>query len=186
MQLAPLVRERHGGKPHRLTRQSIPAYTRYMKNLRAAQMAMIAVIVVLLAACTITVAPTETPMAQGGTITGTLGYPSDQIPPLRVYAVEVESGEFHTIDTDLNQMAYSLSVPVGTYHVFAYLLEDDPDFAGGYTEFVLCGLRADCPSHALIAVLVGPGEHLDSIDLTDWYAPPGSLPSRPDAGDEGD
>jgi len=147
---------------------------------------MFAVVVGLLAACTVTVSPTATPGAittssqvkQDGFITGALGYPSDQIPPLRVYAVEVGSGEYHTVDTELNQATYSLPVPPGKYHVLAYLLEEDSDFAGGYTDFVLCGLQADCPSHELIPVVVVPDETIDGIDLTDWYAPPETFPPR--------
>jgi len=157
-----------------------------MKSFRLSQIVPAVMVVILLAACTVTVSPTATPGAtatatqaiQDGLITGALGFPSDQIPPLRIYAVEVESAEHHAVDTELNQVTYSLAVPPGIYHVFAYLLEEDSDYAGGYTEFVLCGLRADCPSHELIPVVVDSGETVDGIDLTDWYAPPRTFPSR--------
>ena len=132
----------------------------------------------LLASCTVTVSPTATPTAQDGVISGALGYPSDQIPPQQVVAINLDSGERHTVDTALDQTTYSLPVPAGSYHVIAYVLADDSDYGGGYTELVLCGLRADCPSHELIPVVVAPGETVDGIDLTDWYAPPGSFPSR--------
>jgi hypothetical protein len=132
---------------------------------------------VFLAACTVTVSPTATP-APDGVITGVLSYPSDQIPPQQVVAINLDSGERHTVDTALDQTTYSLPVPAGSYHVIAYILSDDSDYGGGYTEFVLCGLRADCPSHELIPVVVVPGETVEDIDLTDWYAPPGSFPSR--------
>ena len=149
-----------------------------MNSFRSGQMIVVAAVVFVLAACTVTVSPTATPMAQDGLISGALGYPSDQIPPLRVYAIDVESGDYHTVDTELNQTTYSLPVPPGTYHVLAYLLEEDSGFAGGYSEFVLCGLQADCPSHDLIPVSVASDETSDGIDLTDWYAPPGSFPPR--------
>jgi len=137
---------------------------------------------VFLASCTVTVPPTATPTAQDGVITGALSYPSDQIPPQQVVAFNLDSGEYYTVDTALDQMTYSLPVPAGSYHVIAYVLAGDSDYGGGYTELVLCGLRADCPSHELIAVVVAPGETVEDIDLADWYAPPGSFPARADTG----
>ncbi len=153
-----------------------------MRISQASHVMLTAVFAILLAACVVTVNPTTTPVMEEGIINGALGYPSDGIPPLRIFAIDVDSGDYYSIDTELNQKTYSLPVPSGSYHIFAYLLEEDSDFAGGYTEFVPCGLRADCPSHELIPVSVEAGETIEGIDPMDWYAPPGSFPSRPDAG----
>ncbi len=167
-----------------LTRPDPASYTPTMTIIRA-YLPFITLFAVLLAACTVTVSPTATPPAQEGIITGSLGFPSDQIPPLRVIAFDVDSDAYFAIDTELNQDAYSLPVPPGSYHVIAYLLEENSDYAGGYSEFVPCGLRADCPSHDLIPVSVSAGETSDGVDPTDWYAPPGSFPPRPDTGNQG-
>jgi len=147
-------------------------------------MMLAAVFTILLAACSVTVNPTTTPVTQEGFITGALGFPSDGIPPLRIIAIDVESGDYYSLDTELNQKTYSLLVPSGSYHVIAYLLEEDSDFAGGYSEFVPCGLRADCSSFELIPVSVEAGETIGGVDPMDWYAPPGSFPPRPDADGE--
>ncbi|HEY54621.1 MAG TPA: hypothetical protein G4N94_14330 [Caldilineae bacterium] len=145
---------------------------------KGASLLLLVLISIFLAACTITVSPTATPPVLEGVITGALSYPSDQIPPQQVVATNLDSGESYTVDTALDQATYSLPVPPGSYHVIAYVLSGESDYGGGYTEFVLCGLRADCPSHDLVPVIVGPGETVTGIDLTDWYAPPGSFPSR--------
>jgi hypothetical protein len=127
---------------------------------------------------TATSAPTAPPT---GAISGTLGYPSSFIPQLRVYAVSVASSgvSFH-VDTAANQSTYTISdVTPGTYHVIAYLVPDNPALRGGYSQFVLCGLAASCPSHALVDVVVTAGKTAANINPTDWYAPEGSFPAPP-------
>ncbi len=63
---------------------------------------------------------------------------------------------------------YKIEVPAGKYTVTAKLSEGN--FRGLYSEFVTCGLKADCPSHALIIVPVEAGKTVNNIDPSDWYS----------------
>lgn len=120
--------------------------------------------------------PIPQPPADMGVITGKLGFPSEVIPPMRVYALNLDTGESYAVETEKNQAAYSLTIPPGTYYVFAYLLDGDATWAGGYSEFVLCDLQASCPSHAPLPVEVAAGAIVEGIDVTDWYAPDNTFP----------
>jgi len=122
--------------------------------------------------------PTDTPTPALGSISGTLSYPSQFIPPLRVVAFLVDSSGYRYVDTAENQTTYQIGgLAPGSYHVVAYTL--DGALAGGYTQMVLCGLRVECTDHSLIKVLVHPGQDTPNIDPADWYAPPGAFPPMP-------
>jgi hypothetical protein len=114
----------------------------------------------------------------GGTITGSLSYPSEGIPSLKVVAFDARSkAPVATVETEAGQSTYSLSVPIGAYYVVAYTL--DGRLAGGYTFAVLCGLSANCTDHTLLPVGVAPGYTPEDIDPADWNAPEGSFPPMP-------
>jgi len=114
----------------------------------------------------------------GGTITGSLSYPSEGTPPLRIVAFDLLSMDpAASVDTVAGQSTYSLSVPDGIYYVVAYTL--DGQHAGGYTAAVECGLSVDCTDHALIPVPAAGGLAADGIDPGDWYAPEGTFPPAP-------
>jgi hypothetical protein len=117
-----------------------------------------------------------------GTITGTLMYPAEGIPPLRIAAFEVTTGEVSYTDTAANQSTYTFDLPVGTYHVVAYSIGGGgfpTGLAGGYSQFVPCGLSVDCTDHSLINVTVTAGATASGVDPGDWYAPDGSFPPMP-------
>jgi hypothetical protein len=122
--------------------------------------------------------PTSETPGQPGTITGALGYPSEVIPRLRVYAWDRDSGQWRYVITNQNDSTYALQVPPGKYIVFAYL-NDGGEIAGGYTHAVLCGLDAACTDHTLYVVTVGSGQQVSGVNVTDWYGPPGSIPQPP-------
>ena len=113
---------------------------------------------------------TNTPQPIGG-ITGRLSYPSDFIPPLRVIAFNVLTGEYYWQNTVLNQTYYRFNdLPVGTYHVLAYLIENPSDtLRAAYTQAVPCGLLEACTDHGLIDVTVTQGQEVQNVDVTDWY-----------------
>lgn len=116
--------------------------------------------------------------ASTGLITGTLSYPSERIPSLTIYAIRIDNQKdtFYLIQTSANQSSYSIRVDPGVYQVLAY----NTDLAGGYTRFVKCGMGFNCSDHTLLPVVIDAGDIIDGIDLLDWYAPTGILPSRPD------
>jgi hypothetical protein len=125
-------------------------------------------------------------------VTGSLSYPSEFIPPLRVVLFSLTDGKAYFVHTAKDQAAYSLKVPAGTYYVVSYPYEGTAgetgiatsytlgggSYAGGYTQMVPCGLAYGCDDHTLIPVTVEAGETV-SVDPGDWYAPEGSFPPMP-------
>ncbi|MCW5876349.1 MAG: hypothetical protein KIS85_05630 [Anaerolineales bacterium] len=113
-----------------------------------------------------------------GTITGTLSFPSSFMPSQTVVAFDMNSDTFYYVITSAGSSTYQISgLPPSTYAVIAYVTGENN--AGGYTNFVPCGLHVDCPSHALIPVLVNEGDFVDMVDPQDWYAPEGTFPPNP-------
>lgn len=113
-----------------------------------------------------------------GSIVGNLSYPSDHIPPLRIYAFDAATLKpVASVDTAVNLGTYELHVPAGTYYVVAFTL--DGKLAGGYSQMVPCGLNASCTDHSLISVTVAAGGVAGGINPGDWYAPAGSFPAMP-------
>lgn len=115
--------------------------------------------------------PTITSPPETGAISGSLGFPSEYIPPLRVVAFDIDSQDYYYVDTVHDQADYQITdLPPGTYHVVAYVREEGPDIPGAYTEFVTCGQTVDCTDHSLIDVVVSPGAVTEGVDPIDFYA----------------
>ena len=120
--------------------------------------------------------PTETPAPTAtvqatGSVSGRLGYPSEMVPPLRVVAFNVLTGEYYWQNTVLNQTNYLFdALPVGTYHVLAYLI-DNPSrtFYAAYSNFVTCGYLESCTDHTLVPIEVKAGMETTNVDPNDWY-----------------
>ena len=105
-----------------------------------------------------------------GKITGSLSYPSEAIPPLRIVATDIYTNAHYWVDTVTNQQSYEISglAPGGTFTVVAYA--KNGNLAGGYTKYAKCGLLPSCTEdHTLIALYVSPGETLQNINPADWY-----------------
>lgn len=116
-----------------------------------------------------------------GVISGELGYPSEFIPAMRVIAFDVYSDAFYFVDTEENQVAYSMAeVPPGTYNIVAFIREETPHMGGGYSNFVTCGLSADCDDHGLIDVNVYGDSTTENVNPQDFYATPKEMSSWPD------
>jgi hypothetical protein len=123
-----------------------------------------------------------------GAIAGRLGYPSNFIPKLVIFAIRADDPStyrvLHTAGTPPGPPSYSMAaVEPGTYVVIAYVDGPNPG-AGAYTPAVACGLDASCTDHSLRRVTVAPGQTVTGIDLLDWYAPPGTFPARPTRSEE--
>jgi hypothetical protein len=115
---------------------------------------------------------------QTGMIAGSLSYPSEWIPPLRVVAFDAATmAAAGSVDTQENDSFYTIELPVGTYYVVAYTM--DGMLSGGYSQAVPCGLTVACTDHSLIPVQVLANMSVPDIDPGDWYAPPGSFPPMP-------
>jgi len=123
---------------------------------------------------------------QRGVVTGSLSYPSEFIPPMRVVLFGLNDGKAYFVDTAYGQGSYSIDVPAGSYYVVSYSYQGVPgrtgqvdsysygpgSFAGGYSMAVLCGLTVDCTDHTLIAANVTEGQTV-TINPADWYTPDG-------------
>ncbi len=160
---------------------------------------------------TATATPSATPTAPrtavaSGVLTGSLGYPSEFIPPLTVYAISVaDQRVFFSVDTPRYPLAtntpprpsYTMTgVAPGTYYVLAYRNDDvnveAKNAPGVYSQYVLQCLQPNaagstpapgCSSsdHSLVPVTVRASETVPRIDVTDWYYGPvsPSYPPRP-------
>jgi hypothetical protein len=120
---------------------------------------------------------------QPGVIEGSLSYPSEFIPPdMTICAENLATKQLWCTDKHLkakkyqHRVGYQLEVPPGDYHVYAYLPNParygasySKGYRAYYSEFVKCGMSADCPSHAPLVVKVKSGETVSGIDPQDWY-----------------
>lgn len=117
-----------------------------------------------------------------GSISGRLSYPSESIPPMRIVAVNILTGEQFATEEYEGGLYGIQGLPTGTYHVFAYPVNAKDDAMGpaaGFTEFVTCGLTDECQDHTLIDVVVAANSVTSEVNPGDWYAPPGSFPPDP-------
>lgn len=119
--------------------------------------------------------PTE---SAPGFIEGTTLYPSEFVPAQRVCAVQTdEKAEFCDAapeGTGPDLPTFRLEVPPGDYYVYALVenpgeLNLESSSRAFWTEFVVCGLQASCPSHEPIVVKVRSGETVTDIRPHDWY-----------------
>lgn len=124
-------------------------------------------------------APAATPVAQTGSISGELSYPSEGIPPLLVVAFNTTTGHYYWVQTAQNQSTYQIdNLPVGKYTVFAYALPDGK-LVGAYDQFYVCGLHQGCNDLSLIEVDVVAGAITPNINPGDWYGDPTQWPPMP-------
>jgi len=123
--------------------------------------------------------PSDSAQTSGG-ISGTLGYPSDAIPPLWVVAFQSNDlKKFQKVETAKNQSTFVISnLAPGNYVIVAYPKTNDP-LQGGYSKAVPCGLLASCTDHSLIPVTVEAGKMAKGVKVTDWYAPENTFPPKP-------
>lgn len=124
-------------------------------------------------------APTATPAAQTGSISGELSYPSEGVPPLLVVAFNTTTGQYYWVQTAQNQSTYQIdNLPIGKYTAFAYALPDGK-LVGAYDQFYVCGLHQGCNDSSLIEVDVQAGAVTPNINPGDWYGDPTQWPPMP-------
>ena len=115
-----------------------------------------------------------------GFIEGHLVYPSDGVPSdMKIYAENISTGKTYVMPlSDLNdpntftdKTEYRIKVPVGNYYVYSMTnhVKGKEDYRAYYSEFVTCGLKANCTSHEPIKVSVRADKSANNIDPVDWY-----------------
>jgi len=120
---------------------------------------------------------TPTPTPGLGTVTGRICFPSERIPAMTAYFQSINANQVIEMAIGENQPSYSIDLPPGEYIAYVWM----PDFVMGglYSEFVLCGLGADCTDHTPVPFQVESGRATNGIDLCDWYGQPGDVPLPP-------
>ncbi len=128
---------------------------------------------------------TATPAVTGsrreatGTLSGRLGFPSEETPPMTVYVMDASGApETRFVRTSWNQRRYRLDVPPGRYLVFAIPDERvDSLLVGAHTDFSPCNARQirgeqpvpPCTTSPPREVVVRAGAETDDADIDDWY-----------------
>jgi hypothetical protein len=133
------------------------------------------------------VAPPPQERVQKGVIEGSLIYPSEKIPEnMKICAENMSSKELICTQIHIqnakykNGVGYELSVAPGEYQVYAVTPDfSAKDYKAYYSEYVMCGLKADCKSHKILVVKVDPGERESNIDPADWYNVQTPKPAAP-------
>jgi len=124
----------------------------------------------------LSIAPTSSILT--AIIEGSLGYPSDFIPPdMKICAENQQTGEEYCTEEHIKDEKYTygegyrLTVPFGNYLVYAttFRLQGEKAY---YSEFVICGMSVECSSHKSIIVSVEKGDIVANIDPMDWYVSP--------------
>jgi CSLREA domain-containing protein len=118
---------------------------------------------------------TPTPVsATLGTVTGAICYPSEGIPPMDLYFLEVGSQAVTSFPHTDGSASYSVELDPGTYVAYAY--PQGLSIGGSYSEAVPCGLTVNCTDHTLIEFDVIAGQVTSGIDICDWYGDPSDVP----------
>ncbi len=159
---------------------------------RAAELSPSSTVAPTLAAATTTSPPATTAPPTGtaqaattGSITGLAGYPAGGNPAMTIYAVSTtDRSVYFSVDVPRGTVPAKppftiTGVRPGTYNLLAFVGDSQGPAGGAYTEYVKCGLRASCSDHTLIDVTVRAGETVRDIEVSDWYAPQGTFPTRP-------
>ena len=125
--------------------------------------------------------PTATPTPGSGFIEGSMAYPSDGIPGVMVACAENVETRATVVCSEKRDdwedgVHYSLKVPPGRYFVYGTLVEGD-DSVGEmrgkkayYTDYMKCGMGANCSAHRRIVVEVKADQVLNGIIVGDWWA----------------
>lgn len=99
-----------------------------------------------------------------GSITGRLTYPSEYIPPLRIYAISVEDDiSFYAVSTEIDQKRFLIQgIAPGRYVVVAYPEEEElSEWVGGWAS-----------RDELVTVTVAAGATAADVVINEWVVEP--------------
>lgn len=106
-------------------------------------------------------------------LSGKICYPSEVIPPLSLFLVNIDTDQTITKNTTQNQASYFFEdLAPGSYRVYAKVtsqLNDTNSNIGGYTPAIECGLTVECTNHDLIEINLQSDVNFDTADICDWY-----------------
>lgn len=107
-----------------------------------------------------------------GSIEGSISFPSRLVPPMTVYAADLDSSRVRTLQLARGQTNFSVDVPAGRYLVFLAPNETGaPNIYGAYTQYSLCAAHdsGKCEDHALVEVTITPKTRRSVVAIDDWY-----------------
>jgi hypothetical protein len=126
-----------------------------------------------------TPSPSPSPMPVGG-LYGSVGFPDNVVPPQQVCAVSVvDASKKYCLDhPGGDYLPFSMTVPAGTYNVYASLKQPQGKFTTSYRayydKYVTCGGSTSGCAPALHTqyeqVVVPAGGGVSNVSPTDWYA----------------
>jgi len=123
--------------------------------------------------------PADTPtlVPQTGLVSGSVCYPSEFIPEMTAYFLEVDTQLYTELPIAENQSSYQVELAAGTYLAFAW--RGEYGLGGGYTAAVPCGFGEACIDHSLLPVVVEANGTTGDVNLCDWVlqglpVPPGA------------
>jgi len=126
-------------------------------------------------------APTTETEQLLGTVSGNICYPSEFIPAMTAYFLEVNTGQYTELAISENLSnylsTYQVKLPAGMYQAFAW--RGEYGLGGGYTPAVPCGFAESCTDHSLLTFEVKAGEMISDINICDWVMT--NLPLPPGA-----
>lgn len=108
--------------------------------------------------------------AGNGSISGALSYPSETLPAQRVCATNLADDKEYCQQTKQGDASFVITAPIGDYWVYAALEGDTTGKRAYFSEFVTCGLKAECKDHTPVKVAV-ESQKISAADPQDWYAP---------------
>jgi hypothetical protein len=115
------------------------------------------------------------PYAEAASVDGSLGFPSADVPPLQIYAREVDTARLQSLHARAGQVSFHFELPAGRYVFFAVPGEAGaPQIYGAHTAYSDCHARdpqAECTGHDLAVVTLAPTTRLAGLILDDWYLP---------------
>jgi len=125
-------------------------------------------------------APVEVTGPVPARLTGRITYPSEELPVMRVCAVDsTDPGTAVCFRTVAGQATYWLDVPPGAWWLLAWPqdtgTEGDPGLLSAASACLASGAMG-CDDHALQLVQVQAGDVRDGLDINDWYYDRGEFP----------
>jgi hypothetical protein len=108
-------------------------------------------------------------------VDGAIGFPSEYVPAMQVYAREVDTLRLTSLATRQDQIHFRFELPAGRYVFFAIPDEPGaPEIYGSHTFYSDCMLRnpkSVCSDHTLTIVALSDGKRVVNVKLDDWFLP---------------
>lgn len=121
--------------------------------------------------------------AIAATLGGRIAFPGERPPAMTVVARDAAAGAAFTVTTRPGQTRYQLTVPAGTYEVFAVPHGFPPpepgqaELRGAFTRYSICArdkaaLEAGrCQTGPLERITVGATDTRSDVHIDDWFMP---------------